>query len=76
LAGAVASTGLDHVLPWYFGVAVFGVWAAVLLALAYLLRHRMHARAKRRALSRRAAPEGPEIADDRSLGPGTDVEPW
>jgi hypothetical protein len=76
LAGVVASSGLDHVLPWYFGVAAFGAWAAVLLALAYLLRHRMHARAERRALARRAAPGDPVIADDRSLGPGTDVEPW
>lgn len=38
-----------HALPWYFGLSVFGVWAAAAVALGLLVRRRIRARADRRA---------------------------
>jgi len=70
----VAAAGLDRSLPWYFGVTVFVLWAAVIVALGYLVRRRMRARAERRAGLRAGAK--PIIPDGRSIGPGTDVEVW
>jgi len=68
-----------HALPWYFGAALFAVWAAALVGLGVLFRRRMRARAERRAESRRPGrtqkPSGP-IRDDRSLGSGGDLEPF
>ena len=72
----MAAVGLDRSLPWYFGAFVFVVWAASIVALGYLVRRRMRARAERRAMGRRAGRQPPLIPDDRSIGPGTDVEPW
>ena len=72
----MAAAGLDRSLPWYFGATVFVVWAALIVALGYLVRRRMRARAERRAMGRRAGQQPPVVADDRSIGPGTDVELW
>jgi hypothetical protein len=72
----MAVVGLDRSLPWYFGVAVFVIWAALIVALGYLVRRRMRAWAERRAMGRRAGRRPPLAPDDRSIGPGTDVEPW
>ena len=43
--------GLEHSLPWYFGVAVFVVWAGLMVALGYLVRRRLRGPAERRASS-------------------------
>jgi hypothetical protein len=70
---------LVHALPWYFGVVGFGIWAAILLGLVVLLRRRLRVGAERRRedaeWKRRRTPPAP-VDDDRSLGPGTDVERW
>ena len=66
------STGpLAHHLPWYFGVALAVVWAVVVVAAGLLAYRRWHGRAGRRAQS----PSAP-VRDDRSLGPGDDLEVW
>ncbi|MDQ1368997.1 MAG: hypothetical protein QOF20_1350 [Acidimicrobiaceae bacterium] len=66
-----------HSLPWYFGLAAFGIWAAAAFGFTLLVRRRMKARAERRRESqrprRRTAAPGP-IRDDRSLGSGGDFE--
>jgi hypothetical protein len=70
-----------HALPWYFGAAVFGVWAAAAVGIGLLFRRRMRARAERREYERKnrkprkeytQKPSG--VRDDRSIGPGTDIE--
>jgi hypothetical protein len=70
---------LVHALPWYFGAVGFGIWAAILLGLVVLLRRRLRAMAERRREyaeeKRRRTPTRP-VEDDRSLGPGTDMERW
>jgi hypothetical protein len=69
----VAGGTLPHSLPWYFGVAVFAAWAALLVALVFLVRRRLRARAGRLASRGRRASDVP---DDRSVGPGNDLEVW
>jgi hypothetical protein len=68
-----------HSLPWYFGVAVFALWAAVMFGFTLLVRRRLRAKAERRRdlrRPRRRASTAAPIRDDRSLGPGTDLEGW
>jgi hypothetical protein len=72
----VATAALEHSLPWYFGVAVVGVWATLIVALLALFRYTRRARAERRALERRDRQPPPVIPDDRSIGPGSDLEVW
>ncbi len=68
-----------HSLPWYFGVVLFAFWATAMFGLTLLVRRRLRAKAERRRDLRRhqkrTYPSGP-IRDDRSLGPGTDLERW
>jgi hypothetical protein len=68
-----------HSLPWYFGGAVFAVWAAAAIGFTLLVRRRLRAKAEQRRDSQRRrnsrSPSAP-IRDDRSLGSGGDVEPW
>lgn len=68
-----------HSLPWYFGVAVFAFWAAAMFGFTLLVRRHLRAKAQRRRElrrpRRRPSPSG-TIRDDRSLGPGTDLESW
>ncbi len=70
---------LVHALPWYFGLVGFGIWAAILCGLVVLLRRRLRAMAERRRdgaeWKRRRTPTS-AVDDDRSIGPGTDVERW
>jgi hypothetical protein len=51
---------LAHELPWYFGVALFVVWAAAVCALIWLLSLRMRARRadRRRRRGPRQLPRG------------------
>lgn len=79
-ADTVAPT---HSLPWYFGAAVFAVWAAAAAGIALLFRRRLRARAARREYEeqfrRRRKPftQKPSgVRDDRSIGTGTDIERW
>ncbi len=76
---AVLADAPMHALPWYFGAAVFVVWAAAAFGFTLLFRRRMRARAERRRDSQYSRgttkPSGP-VRDDRSIGPGTDVERW
>ena len=67
--------GFDTSLPWYFGVAVFSAWAALMVILAFLIRRRVQARAERRAAVRRSE-HRTATRQGRALGPGTDVEVW
>jgi len=70
---------LVHALPWYFGMVGFGIWAAILFGLFVLLRRRLRAMAERRreyADEKRRRTSRRPVEDDRSLGPGTDVERW
>jgi hypothetical protein len=67
--------GFDTTLPWYFGVTLFAVWAAVMVALGYLVRRCAHLRAERRAALRRSE-HRTATRQGRALGPGTDVEVW
>jgi hypothetical protein len=69
---------LVHSLPWYFGVAVFAVWAAAAAGFTVLFRRLLRARADRRhAIQNPRHPRNPPppIRDDRSLPPGGDLEP-
>ncbi len=61
---------IAHHLPWYFGLAVVIVWAAAMVLVGLLVYRRWHARGGRGDGTARAAP------DDRSLGPGNDLEIW
>ncbi len=72
---AVAPVGFDHSLPWYFGAAVFAAWAAVMIALVYLIRRRVRALASRRTAGRPSNPPS-AVRDDHAIGPGTDIELW
>ncbi len=68
-----------HSLPWYFGVAVFGVWAAAAAGFTVLVRRRLRDRAQRRRDSQRRRSRRPPtppapIRDDRALGSGGDLE--
>jgi membrane protein implicated in regulation of membrane protease activity len=81
-AANVLAVALVHALPWYFGFAVFVVWAGAALGFTLLFRRRMRARADRRLheadrsrAPRHTPPTGP-IRDDRSLGSGGDIQPW
>lgn len=72
-----------HSLPWYFGVAVFAVWAAAAVGICLLFRRRLRARAARREYEaqfrRRRKPftkKPSGVRDDRSIGTGTDIERW
>jgi hypothetical protein len=67
--------GFDTSLPWYFGVAVFGAWAALIVILGFLVRRRAQVRAERRAEVRRGQ-HRTATREGRALGPGTDVEVW
>jgi hypothetical protein len=69
----VLAETLMRSLPWYFGAAVFAVWGTAATAMFLLLRRRIKARADRRPAS--PSPRRP-ARDDRSLGPGTDIELW
>ena len=69
----LAVTRLEHDLPWYFGVAVGAVWVVVVGLIVLLLVRWRQAKRARREQVRRAAQRA---RDDRSLGPGTDVEVW
>jgi hypothetical protein len=69
-----------HSLPWYFGVVVFGAWAAAAAGFTLLVRRRLRAQAQRRrdrrdrqSRRRPTTPPGP-VRDDRSLGSGDDLE--
>ena len=69
-----------HSLPWYFGVCLFAVWVAAALGFVVLVCRRLRVRAERRMdrerpRGRRNSASWP-VRDDRSVGPGTDVEPW
>lgn len=68
-----------HSLPWYFGVALFAFWSAAVFGFTLLVRRRLRAKAERRRdlrrPRRRSSPSGP-VRDDRSLGPGRDLECW
>lgn len=70
---------LVHALPWYFGAVAFGIWGAALFGLAILMRRRLRAMAERRRDNAegggRRPPRQP-VDDDRSLGPGTDLDIW
>jgi hypothetical protein len=66
---------LPHSLPWYFGLSLFLIWVAAMLALALLIRRRMRTRAESRA-GRHRGGSGRHVPGDRSLGPGKDVETW
>ena len=69
-----------HSLPWYFGVCLVAVWVAAASGFVILMRRRLRARAERRRnqqrpRGRRSSRPWP-VPDDRSVGPGTDVEQW
>ena len=70
---------LVHSLPWYFGAVAFGFWAAAIFGFTLLVRRRLRAKAQLRR-DRRRGPRRPSppaaVRDDRSLGSGTDLEPW
>lgn len=79
---ALAADPQMHALPWYFGAAVFAVWAVATVVVVLLARRRLKARAERRRDERDGRPRprtprytGP-IRDDRSVGPGTDLDRW
>jgi hypothetical protein len=65
---------LPHSLPWYFGLTLFLIWLAAMVALALLIRRRLKAKAESRRVGGRRP--GDHVRDDHSLGPGKDVEPW
>jgi hypothetical protein len=65
---------LPHSLPWYFGLTLFLIWLAAMIVLALLIRHRLKARAESRRVGDRRSRH--RVRDDRSLGPGKDVETW
>jgi hypothetical protein len=64
---------IAHHLPWYFGLAVVIVWAAAMVLVGLLAYRRWHGRLNRRVRGGGTARAGP---DDRSLGPGDDLEIW
>jgi hypothetical protein len=68
----LATQPLAHHLPWYFGMAFVIVWGAVLVLIGLLTYWRRQSRLARRADLQRPG----HVRDDRSLGPGTDLEPW
>jgi hypothetical protein len=63
---------LAHHLPWYFGLTVVIIWATATVLLGLLAYRRWHGRLARRT----AAQKADAIRDDRSLGPGSDLEIW
>jgi hypothetical protein len=71
------TAALENSLPWYFGVVAFVVWSASIVGIALIGRRIIQLRSERRAAVRarsgakRTAPD-----DNRSIGPGTDVEVW
>jgi hypothetical protein len=67
---------LPHSLPWYFGLTLFLIWVAAMVALALLIRHWVRARAEGRRAGRNRRGSGRHVRDDRALGPGKDVETW
>jgi hypothetical protein len=71
-----AAGNLPHSLPWYFGAFIVAAWLALMVTLFVLVRRRLRSRAERRAWERRGRPGGGHVADDRSIGPGSDVEIW
>jgi hypothetical protein len=66
------SSPLAHHLPWYFGVAMAVIWAAAMAGAGLLAYRRWQGRVTRR---RRRLDAG-SVRDERSLGPGNDLELW
>jgi hypothetical protein len=70
-----AAAGIEHSLPWYFGVFVIAAWSGLMAVLVSLTRRRLRALRERRTSADRARSRD-RVRDDESLGPGSDVERW